>query len=213
MSGLPNTLTDAEREAGWQLLFDGLSPNGWRGFRSERFPKEWSVVDGALHCPGGGGDVITEAAYGDFELSLEWRISPSGNSGIFLRVTEVEQYTFMTGTEFQIIDNDGHPDGRNPLTMVGSNYGLYAPAGNQCLAVPVGEWNRTSIVMHGPHCEFHLNGTKIVEFELWGPEWEARVKASKFAAWPAYGRAISGHIALQDHGDPVWFRSIKLRPL
>lgn len=207
----PNTLTTAEQDAGWQLLFDGETTDGWRGFRVDTAPSGWQVVDGTLSRVGGGGDLMTDAAYGDFELSLEWRIQPCGNSGVMYRVVETEERTYHSGPEMQVLDDACHPDGRSPLTSAGSNFGLYpAPRG---IVKPAGQWNHARILARGSHIEHWLNDSLMVEYELWSPDWEQRVQNSKFVEWPSYGRARSGHIVLQDHGDTVAYRNIKIREL
>lgn len=207
----PNALTDAERRAGWILLFDGRTLDGWRGYNRAELPEGWAVRDGALARVGPGGDIITESQYGDFELALEWKVGPGGNSGIFYRAEEGHEWIYQSAPEMQVLDDAGHPDGRDPLTSAGASYGLYpAPRG---VVRAAGEWNEARIVAVGHRVEHWLNGVKIVEYELGSREWEERVAASKFAEWPAYGRARRGHIGLQEHGDPVWFRSIKIRPI
>lgn len=207
----PNALTEAERAAGWRLLFDGRTTNGWRGFRKATMPDGWAVVDGALTRVGPGGDIITIDQFKNFELTLEWKIAPGGNSGIFFRVSEEAQRTFESGPEMQVLDDAAHPDAGSRLTSAGANYALHpSPPG---IVRPAGEWNQVRIVVNGAHVEHWLNGVKVVEYELWTPEWEALVRASKFAEWPTYGRARRGHIALQDHGDWVAYRNIKLREL
>jgi hypothetical protein len=205
------TLTAEERAAGWRSLFDGATTSGWRGYKRSDVPDGWRVVDGALTRVGAGGDIITTDQFGNFELSLEWKVQPGGNSGVFYRVTEEGEQTYFTGPEMQVLDDARHADGKSRLTSAGANYGLHpAPAG---VVRPAGEWNEARIVANGPRIEHWLNGTKVVEYELWSPDWEKRVRESKFSAWPKYGRAERGHIALQDHGDTVAFRNIKIREL
>jgi hypothetical protein len=206
-----NTLTAAERADGWRLLFDGRSTAGWRGFRSADAPGGWQVVGGALTRTGPGGDIVTEEQFADFELALEWRVEPGGNSGIFYRATEDAPRIYETAPEMQVLDDERHVDGQLAVTSAGANYGLH-PAPPD-VALPAGEWNQARIVARGAHIEHWLNGVKMVEYELWTPEWEALVRNSKFADWPQYGRAARGHIGLQDHGDPVAFRNIKIRAL
>jgi hypothetical protein len=206
-----NTLTDEERAAGWQLLFDGQTTTGWRGFRRDDMPAGWQVANGKLKRVAQGGDIITTEQYGSFELELEWRIETGGNSGIFFHVTEDADHVWQTGPEMQILDNAAHRDGLQPETSAGSNYALHAPTRD--VTRPPGEWNRVRLVVHGNHVEHWLNGEKIVEYELGSDDWKARVEASKFRDMPGYGRARSGHIALQDHGDPVAFRNIRIRIL
>jgi hypothetical protein len=201
----------APAEGEWRTLFDGGSLDAWRGFRNDRVPAGWQVVDGALTRVGEGGDLITRDEFGDFELTLEWKVAEGGNSGIMYRVTEDAAASYETGPEMQVLDDARHQDGQSRLTSAGSAYGLYAaPAG---VVKPAGEWNAVRIVVRGNHVEHWLNGTKVVEYELGSPDWEAKVKASKFQQWPGYGRAASGHIALQDHGDRVAYRDIKIRTL
>jgi len=174
-------------------------------------PAGWQVVDGALTRVGEGGDLITRDEFGDFELALEWKVAEGGNSGIMYRVTEDAGATYETGPEMQVLDDARHKDGESRLTAAGSAYGLYpAPAG---VVKPAGEWNAVRIVVRGNHVEHWLNGIKVVEYELGSPDWKAKVEASKFKQWPGYGRAASGHIALQDHGDRVAFRDIRIRTL
>lgn len=206
-----NSLTPTEVADGWQLLFDGASLDGWREFKKDGPSDGWAVVDGTLARVGPGGDLITEQQYANFELALEWKLEPGGNSGIFYRVTEDVDRAFESAPEMQVLDDEGHADAVSRLTSAGSNYALHpAPEG---IVRSVGEWNSVQIVVDGAHVEHWLNGTKVVEYELWSPEWEGLVAASKFVEWPPYGRAEVGHIGLQDHGDPVYFRNIKVKPL
>ncbi|MDX1494351.1 MAG: DUF1080 domain-containing protein [Longimicrobiales bacterium] len=206
-----NTLTAAERDAGWELLFDGETLQGWRGYNQSDLPGGWEAVDGMLVRTGPGGDIITDRQFRDFELTLEWRLEPGGNSGIFYRAAEGEEWVYHSAPEYQVLDDERHPDGRSPLTSAGANYGLHpAPRG---VVRPVGEWNQVRIVVDGDHVEHWLNGTRLLEYELGSADWQARVADSKFAPWPAYGQADQGHIGLQDHGDPVWYRNIKIREL
>lgn len=206
-----DTLTAAERDAGWRMLFDGTTTNGWRGYHMDSMPSGWQVVDGALTRVGPGADIITRDQFANFELSLEWNIAPGGNSGIMYRVTEEYDYSYKSGPEMQVLDDSGHADAQDRMTAAGSNYALYpAPAG---VVKRAGEWNLARIVANGNHVEHWLNGQQVVEYELLSPDWEARVKKSKFVEWPGYGRAKQGHIALQDHGDRVAYRNIKIREL
>ncbi len=216
-----NTLTAEEKAAGWTPLFDGRSPGFFRGFRQEGFPpKGWVVEEadgaGALrHVAGaGGGDIVTREQYSDFEFACEWKVAPGGNSGIFYRVKEIEEAggaTYRTGPEMQVLDNAGHADGKNPKTSAGSLYGLVA-CGHDVIR-PAGEWNSVRIVVKGDHVEHWANGSKVVEYSLAEPGWSVMLKGTKFEAWPRFGREKSGHIALQDHGDDVWYRDIKVRRL
>jgi hypothetical protein len=210
-AGAPDALTPAERSAGWRLLFDGRTTAGWRGYRQQAVPPRWEVVDGVLTCAGGGGDLVSVERFDHFELALDWRIAEGGNSGIMFRVGEDGKAPYFSGPEFQLLDNARHADGKNPVTAAGSNYALHAPARD--VTRPVGAWNEVRLLVQGSHVEHWMNGEKIVEYELGSPEWAALVAGSKFKQWPEYGRLPSGHIVLQDHGDRVAFRNIRIRPL
>ena len=206
-----NTLTRAEREAGWQLLFDGVSLDGWRRYNGEPMTGGWAVEDGLLTHVDGGRDIIYEDVFGDFELSVEWMVEPGGNSGIFYRAALGEQWIYHSAPEMQVLDDDGHRDGRNPLTSAGSNYALYpAPRG---IVRPAEEWNEARVIVRGDAVEHWLNGTKIVAYEFGSDGWSELVANSKFGEWPAYGQAEQGHIGLQDHGNRVWYRNMKIRTL
>jgi hypothetical protein len=210
-AALVNVLTPAEAAAGWRLLFDGRTTAGWRGYRSTAMPAGWDVVDGALTRVAAAGDIVTSDEFGDFELSLEWKVAEAGNSGVMFRTTEDAAYTYESGPEMQVLDDAHHPDGQVPETSAGANYGLHSPA--RAVSRPAGEWNQARILAVGAHVEYWLNGEKVVEYEIGSPDWEARVRASKFGEMPGYGRARTGHIALQDHGDWVAFRNIRIRPI
>jgi hypothetical protein len=201
----------ASMQGAEKSLFNGHTLEGWRGFKSDAPPSGWTVVEGTLARTGSGGDIVTVDEFADFELRLQWKISEGGNSGIIFRVANVGNETWESGPEMQILDNARHADGKNPLTSAGANYGLQAPLRD--VTRPVGEWNDVRLVAAGAHVEHWMNGVKIVEYELWSPAWESLVKASKFVKMPAYGRAKRGRIALQNHGDPVWFRNISIRPM
>jgi hypothetical protein len=211
----PNTLTDREQKSGWKLLFDGTTTNGWHAFRGKDIPSVWKVVDGALVCsPKNGkhaGDIVTEGHYGNFELAFEWKVSVGANSGVMYRVSESEAEPWFTGPEYQILDNKKASDGRNPKTCAASCYALYAP--NEDRTKPVGEWNHARIIVDGGHVEHWLNGHKVVEYELGSSDWSRRVAASKFNAHPKFGKEHRGHIDLQFHGDEVWYRNIRIKPL
>ena len=206
-----NRLSAEEAAEGFELLFDGESVDAWRGFQMDDVPAGWSAKDGALaFTPGvGGGTLITRDTYTDFDLRLEWRVDEGGNSGIFFGIVESTESAFQSGPEMQVLDNAGHYDGGDPLTSAGSNYGLHAPP--EDVTRPVGEWNEVRIVRHGNQVVHWLNGVQVVEYEIASPEWEALVAGSKFIQWPDYGRHHEGHLGLQDHGDPVWYRNIRVR--
>ena len=198
-------------DSAWQALFDGTSTEAWRGYQMAGFPAGWQIENGTLVRAAEAGDIITKEQYGDFDLEFEWMVPTGGNSGIMYRVTEADRATYRTGPEYQVLDDAAHADGANPLTSAGAAYGFYAaPKG---LVKPAGEWNSGRIVARGNHIEHWLNGTRALEYEIGSPDWEAKLKASKFDAWKGYGRSARGHIALQDHGDRVAFRNIRIRPL
>ena len=201
---------DAE---GWEVLFDGSDLDAWAGYAQDEAPAAWQIEDGVLRLVPGddGGDLVTREAYGDFELALEWKISDCGNSGVFYRADEDHDYIWQTAPELQVIDDACHPDARFPSHRAGSNYDLHAaPSG---IVRPAGAWNETRIVARAQHVEHWLNGQKVAEYEQGSEAWVARVAASKFRAMPDYGTHLSGVIGLQDHGDPVWYRDIRIRRL
>lgn len=212
-AGTIPTLSLEDQNAGWKMLFDGKTFNGWRGFKMAGVPKGWRITkNGELYFkPKGGGDIMTVDEFEDFELQLEWKISKGGNSGIMFGVTEDDEYSWKTGPEMQVLDNARHEDGLDPKTSAGSNYALHAPSRD--VTSPAGEYNEARIAVKGTHVEHWLNGVKIVEYEIGSPEWQALVAASKFNETPKYGQNRKGHIVLQDHGDKVWYRKIKIRPL
>lgn len=196
----------------WRPLFDGTTLAGWQGHRTPGVvPAGWAVIDGAITRVGAGGDLVTVAQYANFEFEFEWMVTPGGNSGVFYRIDPAVEVTYMSAPEYQVLDDAAHRDGGSRLTSAGAAYGLYAsPAGH---TKPVGEWNQGRLVVNGAHVEHWLNGMKLLEYDLWSPDWEAKVAASKFKEWPPYGRATRGHIGLQDHGDRVAFRHLRLREL
>lgn len=205
-----NTLTAREKAAGWRLLFDGRTTAGWRNWKKPGVDPGWRVEDGVLVCadPKATSDLITVGEYGDFDLSFQWRIGTKGNSGVYFHVLEDGANGYESGPEYQLLDNArGFP----PKEQAGSLYGLYAPSAD--VTRPVGEFNESRLVVRKGHVEHWLNGVKVVEYELNSPEFKARMEGTKFARWPLFASASSGHIALQDHGDVVAFRDIKIRPL
>ena len=203
------SLTSEEKAAGWKLLFDGKSLSGWRGYKTETPPTGWRAENGVLIRDGAGGDLMTVEQYGDFEFRFEWKVTPNGNSGVIYRIATTEEYPWHTGPEYQILHNQGHRDGKDPITSAGANYAVNPPPKDVTKAV--GEWNEGRIVARGNHVEHWLNGVKVVEYEIGSADWEARVKASKFAKMANYGRVKRGYIALQDHGDVVSYRNLKIR--
>ncbi|MDE2864904.1 MAG: DUF1080 domain-containing protein [Gemmatimonadota bacterium] len=220
----PNTLTEAERAAGWRLLFDGETTAGWRGYNLDAFPDTgWAVVDGMLVVGATatdpdvpiGGDIVTTESFTDFDLKFDFMLSEVANSGVLYRVIEEPGAAIWhNAPEYQVLDDTayiemGAMDMNTHLT--GDNYDLHA-AGEKTLHGP-GQWNTARIRIANNHVEQWLNGTKTVEYVLGSPEWEALVAASKFAPFPQYGRAASGPIGLQDHGRNVFYRNIRILPL
>ena len=196
----------------WRVLFDGTSLDAWRGYKTDKVPAGWRIADGSIVKDAPVGDIVSKDEFGDFELELEWKIGEAGNSGIFYRGTEEYDHIYWSAPEYQLLDDIKATDNKTRLTCAGAAYALYpSPAGH---LKPVGQWNRTRIVAKGPHVEHWLNGVQLLEYELWSPDWEAKVKASKFAAYPNFGRAKKGHIALQgDHSGTLAFRNIRVREI
>jgi len=200
----------------WVILFDGGSTDHWRGYNSDEFPSDvWKIEGNELVFRpaenAGAGDIITKETYTDFELELEWWISERGNSGIFHSVVEQPGLAiYWSGIELQIIDADGYGE----LLETQESGAIYdmKPAVPQNVK-PQGEWNSIRIVSDGPHVEYWQNGEKVVEYERWSAEWYAMIKNSKFECQPSFGNAPSGHIGLQDHGNVVKFRNIRIREL
>ena len=207
-----NTLSEAERKAGWRLLFDGRTTAGWRGYKSQDVPAAWKVVDGVLTKEGKSDDLVSRDQFSDFELALDWKLAPGGNAGVFYRGTEEYEHIYWSAPEYQLLDDALHPDGKSRLTAAGAAYGLYpSPAG---IVKPAGQWNATRLVVKGAHVEHWLNGTKLLEYELGSPDWAAKVKASKFKDWPNYGRAQKGLIGIQgDHEGLLQLRNIRIHEL
>ncbi len=190
-------------------IFDGASLNGWRSYQAIEPPKGWKVVDGCLYRAEGGGDIMTVEKYDEFDLSLEWKISPGGNSGIIYHVREGDDAAYFSGPEFQVLDDAAFDEDKRHLS--GALYGLYACEAD--VAKPAGDWNTARIVLHGNRVQHWLNGTKVVDCTLHSEDWNRRVAASKFSAWKQFGNTANGHIVLQDHGNPVWYRNIKIAKL
>jgi len=201
-----------ESKTKWRVLFDGTSLDAWRGYKTDKVPSGWTITDGLLAKDGSVGDIVSKDEFGDFELELEWKIAEAGNSGIFYRGTEEYDHIYWSAPEYQLLDDIKAADNKTRLTCAGAAYALYpSPAGH---LKPVGEWNRTRILAKGSHVEHWLNGVKLLEYELWSPEWEAKVKSSKFAMYPNFGRAKKGHIGLQgDHSGALAFRNIRVREI
>ena len=226
-----NTLTVEEKAYGWRLLFDGRTFNGWRGLGRKEVPAEhWVIDNGAIKKldsgeipvqadgqPLEGGDLMTVESFDNFEMVFEWRISPGGNSGVKYNVSE-ELSTrggpshAALGFEYQILDDAEHPDGADPDHRTAALYDLIAPGDNKQLR-PVGEFNQSRIIFNGHHAEHWLNGAKVVAFDLGTPGMDEALAASKYKDIAGFGDRREGHIVLQDHGDAVWYRNLKIRVL
>jgi len=214
-----NTLSGDEKKAGWQLLFDGKTTNGWHTYGAPAV-RGWEVQNGELIALGQAGhegtanDIVTDREFENFELVLEWKISPGGNSGIFFNVVEdPKKYAtvYATGPEYQLVDDIGFPEKLENWQKSAANYGMHPPA--RSVLKPVGEYNLTKLVVNKGHVEHWLNGVKVVDYQMWTPAWENLIKSGKWKEFPGYGRAKRGRIGLQDHGNQIWFRNIKIREL
>lgn len=208
-AGEPNTLTEEEKADGWQLLFNGEDLSNFRNYNGEGVNEKWQVKDGAFTLTEkGGGDIITKKEYGAFEIKLDYRISKGGNSGLMYHVTEVKgSPPWHTGPEIQIQDN---VDGHDPQ-KAGWLYQLY-PAETDATN-PAGEWNSVHIVITPEKCVHTMNGVKYCEYVKGSKDWDEKVAASKFSKFPNFGKPTKGHINLQDHGNVVSFRNVKIKPL
>jgi 3-keto-disaccharide hydrolase len=217
-----NVLAPEEKAAGWLLLFDGNSMSGWHGYNKQALDS-WTVDDCALKTRGTEGnygsdkraDLVTDKEYTNFELTLDWKATKGGNSGVIYGVVEDPKYDapWKTGPEYQLIDDIDFPHPLEPWQKAGANYAMHLPDPAKKRLKPVGEWNTTRIVVNGAHVEHWLNGAKILEFERWTPEWQKLRDSGKWKEAPDYGKAKTGRIALQDHGSIFWFRNVKIRPL
>jgi Domain of Unknown Function (DUF1080) len=213
------TLTSSTPQKKWKKLFDGKSFAGWHNYLKKDVSSKWQIEDGAMVLTGkGGGDLITDQEYANFELELEWKIAPGGNSGIFFGVFEDPKYStpYMTGPEIQVLDDAKHPDsfaGKAGNHKAGSLYDMLPPA-DLTVVKPANEWNKARVILNNGRAEHYLNGKKIVEYATAGPDWDAMVANSKFKNWGGFGKYnAKGKIGLQDHGDKVWYRNIRIKEL
>ncbi|MCO5238105.1 MAG: DUF1080 domain-containing protein [Chitinophagaceae bacterium] len=212
-----NTLTKKEKKQGWQLLFDGNSTSGWHSYNQSALGSAWNVEDGALHLNKksnrDGGDAVTNEEFGDFDLKLDWKISPNGNSGIMFLVKEDPKYerSYYTGPEMQVLDNNGHPDAKIIKHRAGDLYDLITSSPEN--VKPVGEWNSVEIKLKNSQLELWQNGVKVVSTTLWDENWNKLVAGSKFKNMEDFAKFRSGRIVLQDHGNEVWFKNIRIRKL
>ncbi len=209
-------------ESDWENLFDGNSLEGWSKYGGGDIGNAWKVQDGAIYLDatnkanwkdGDGGDIVTKDEFENFHLKYDWKISKNGNSGVMFFVNDSDEYPhpWSTGPEMQVLDNDGHPDAKIRTHRAGDLYDLIESS--EETVKPVGEWNTAEIIADNGKLELHLNGTKIVETTLWDDEWNRMVKESKFKDLPGFGKYKKGKIALQDHGDEVWFRNLQIKKL
>ncbi len=218
-----NTLSKEEEKEGWKLLFDGRSKEQWHVFNNKTDGAAWVIADSALHlAPAqkdstgatiGGADIVTNEEYENFHLKLEWKLNSAGNSGIMFNVQEGPGFerTYHTGPEMQVLDNAAHPDAKIIRHRAGDLYDLISSTPET--VKPAGQWNAVEIYVNHGYLEFYLNGDKVLYTNLWDSAWNNLVAGSKFKQWPGFGTYKKGRIALQDHGDPVWFRNIRILKL
>ncbi|MGB5818070.1 MAG: DUF1080 domain-containing protein [Saonia sp.] len=199
----------------WISLMDASK---WRGYNMDSLPGNWAIEDGVIECFGEagdmGGDIISKEQYDNFELRLEWKISPAGNSGIFYHVVEDTMYhsPYQTGPEYQILDDVGFPEPVEDWNSAGANYAMHTANEKKSLK-PVGAWNTSRIIFNMGKVEHWLNGEKIVEFDKFTEDWMAKRNSGKWKDYPDYGKSNKGYLALQDHGAGVWFKNVKVRRL
>lgn len=216
------TLSRKEVKDGWELLFDGKTITGWHSYGKKHLGTAWKVDEGAIHLDASkkkdwqikdGGDIVTEDEFDNFHLKLEWKIAKNGNSGIILYVHEDSQFKFPweTGPEMQVLDNSGHPDSKIITHRAGDLYDLISATPETVRSF--GEWNQVEIKSLNGTLEFWLNGEKVISTTLWDDEWKSKIAKSKFKNMPFFGTIKKGKIGLQDHGDDVWFRNIKIKRL
>lgn len=207
-----NQLTDEEKQGGWQLLFNGKDLSQWRNYKSDSTSPKWQIDQGALFLTGaGGGDIITKKQFKNYELKLDWKVSLAGNSGVFILADELESKIYFNAVEVQILDNERHSDNKIASHLSGSIYDLVAsPKASHREA---GHWNRLHIKLVNQQLTVWQNGVQTVDIEVNGQEWLSLLEQSKFKDWQGFGKAAIGHIGLQDHSDPVWFKNIKIKEL
>lgn len=217
-----NSLTVTEQTEGWQLLFDGTSKKNWHVFKNLSDGSAWKAVEGTLHLDPaqkkddktiGGGDLVTDEEYDNFHLKIDWKVDTAGNSGVMFYVKEDPEIekTYHSGPEMQVLDNNGHKDGKIIRHRAGDLYDLISSSPETVKAV--GEWNQAEIIAKDSTLEFFLNGVKVLSTKMWDDNWRKIIARSKFKEWKTFGSFTSGRIALQDHGDPIWYRNIKIKRL
>lgn len=209
---LPLANASDDSTEGWTILFDGKNTDQWQDYKGGPVGKAWKIEDGTLTmAEKGGGNVATKEMYSDFDFRFEWKISPGGNSGIIFLSRKGDGAPYMSGPEYQILDDSKHRDGGNPKTSAGSLYALIAAQGKTLK--PVGDWNTGRIVKDGDNLQHWVNGKKVVETTIGDDKWNAMVAGSKFKNWEQFGKTKKGHIVLQDHNDQVWYRNLKIKDL
>jgi hypothetical protein len=217
-----NTLTEQEKSDGWQLLFDGSSTKGWHKYGSGPVGSAWKVADGTLYLDSkaeagknkNGGDILTDEEFENFELNLEWKIDTNGNSGVIFYINEDTtkfEWPWNTGPEMQVLDNNGHPDAKIVKHRAGDLYDLISSSKET--VKPALEWNKAGIKCVTGKLDLSLNGETVVSTTMWDDNWKKLVAGSKFKNMPGFGTFKKGRIGLQDHGNTVWFRNIKIRKL
>ena len=202
---------EAEEDDEEVVLFDGTDLEQWRGYKEEEIGEGWVVDDGILKFKGSGGDIITKQKFENFEFSFEWLVTEGANSGIMYMVGMGDNAPYFSGPEYQILDNEKHNDGKSSKTSAAALYGLYEAKDAE--VKPVGEWNTGKIVINDGQIQHFLNGTKVVDVELGSDDWKEQVNNSKFKDWEKFGVNKEGHLCLQDHGNEVWFRNLKVKVL
>lgn len=217
LTGLFASSASAEKDDGWKVLFDGTSTDAFRGWKKDTFPEKGWVIDGdALHIQADSkaGDIITKKQYASFDLRFEWKVAKGSNSGVIYRCVEHDdvRLSFMSGPEYQILEDDNHQNGKNPKTTAASLYAHYAPNDKKKLA-PVGEWNTGRVVVNGSKVEHWLNGEVVVAYDLDSEAFKKISQATHYKQWPKFAKEKKGYIAFQDHTDDVWFRNIKIKEL
>jgi hypothetical protein len=217
------TLSEQAQKEGWQALFDGKTTNGWHTYGKQTIGKAWKVEDGMLRLDAAskkdwqtaeGGDIVTDREFENFHLKLDWKIAPNGNSGIMFYINEDAskyQHPWHTGPEMQVLDNAGHPDAKIIKHRAGDLYDLISVSSET--VKPAGEWNTAEIIADKGSLRFFLNGTEVIKTTMWDDAWRAMIAGSKFKSMPGFGTFKKGKIALQDHGDNVWYRNIMIKEL
>lgn len=212
-----NTLTSSEIKAGWKLLFDGKTTNGWHVYNKNSDGSAWKVDDGTLHfdptVKDGAGDIVSDGEFENFHLKLDWKLEPGGNSGIMFLAQEDKKYkyAYYTGPEMQMIDNNAHPDAKNPKHRSGDLYDMISASPES--STPIGQWNSIEIIVNNAKLQMKVNGTTVVTTTMWNDNWRDMISKSKFKTLKDFGVFRKGRFDLQDHGNKVWFRNIKIKNL